>query len=56
MFYHGFSYFLLNIISGLSLYKEDLQHKYRVSSIERNNSGIVSYQINYGIDATLLRG
>ena len=34
------------------MYKLDLQHKYRVSSIE-HNSGIVGYRRNFGIDPAL---
>ena len=36
------------------MYKLDLQHKYRVSSIE-HNSGIVGYRRNFGIDPALIR-
>ena len=36
------------------MYKLDLQHKYRVSSIE-HNSGIVGYRINFGIDPALVQ-
>ena len=38
------NYYFLNIISSFSLYKLDLQRKYRVSSIE-HNSGIVKFRI-----------
>ena len=37
------------------MYKLDLQHKYRVSSIE-HNSGIVGYRRNFVIDPALYRG
>ena len=36
------------------MYKLDLQHKYRVSSIE-HNSGIVGYRRSFGIDRTLVQ-
>ena len=44
-------YVLFQLIQQF-MYKLDLQHKYRVSSIE-HNSRIVGYRINFGIDPVL---
>ena len=44
----------VQLMQQFIMYKLDLQHKYRVSSIE-HNSGIVGYRRNFGIDPALTK-